>query len=85
MRSARFREEVSSDARFQLLFDRLLRRSAKANEPEEIRSGETVIARLAKARRGARLDIEGEDFAAFVARRLPELHAAFQAEREEDG
>jgi ParB family chromosome partitioning protein len=88
MMSAAFRE-AESDVRFQRLFDRLKasakRRQAKlADRATRIADGQgRQIAEMARSGRAMRITIAeaaGEGFAAFVAERLPELHAAFQAE-----
>lgn len=79
----RFRQ-AASDERFQLLFDRLEKRGAKTPPPAVLQGAKGE--RLGEMKAGARtasLTLPG-DFAAFLARALPELHARFIKESEGD-
>lgn len=77
---------ADTDTRFQRLFDRLKaaadRRKAKVQpKPERIADGQgRALAEFSRVGRAARITISagaGEGFAAYVAKRLPDLHAAF--------
>lgn len=86
--------QADSDMRFQRLFDRL---KASAARRQGTQGGRTTtvaalrggtIAEVARAGRATRITIAesaGRGFADYVAQRLPELHAAFEAGGEARG
>lgn len=81
----RFRS-VASDARFQLMFDRLSRPNARRSVAEPVSTEEGArIATLRRSAKATTIEITERDFADFVATELPALHAAFAAANERPG
>ncbi|KQT53118.1 hypothetical protein ASG43_19245 [Aureimonas sp. Leaf454] len=72
---------ASSDDRFALVWARLARPSAAAAEEALLSPDGARIGALRRSGKGAVIEIGEADFAAFLAGRIPELHAAFAAAR----
>jgi ParB family chromosome partitioning protein len=80
--------DADSDTRFQRLFDRL-KASARRRSPKPGKSvriagrGGRALGELSRVGRGVRItfaEAAGKGFADYVAKQLPALHAAFEAE-----
>jgi ParB family chromosome partitioning protein len=85
--SARFRG-ADSDRRFQMLFSRLSRKPSKATKKTVLKGAAgKPIGALAARDKGSVITLSeaaGEGFGAYVAARLPELHAEFSAGASKD-